>query len=151
MQSARTSRSDHNTKQTRRTRQSHSWPTERFHAAHARAPQGDPHVNKVRRHACAARREGPRKDLDVQLDRRTSRAVHGTRGPSISVVPRQPSERAPLSLRARWWSEELGIHSRDGAECAARAGAHLGLVNQNRPYERDLGGPQVCSSLRASC
>ena len=73
-----------------------------------------------------------------------SRAVHGTRGPSISVVQRQPSEWAPLSLRARWWSEEREIHSRDGAECAARAGAHLGLVNQNRLYERDLGGPQVC-------
>ena len=27
--------------------------------------------------------------------------------------------------------EERGIHSRDGADCAARAGTHLGLVNQN--------------------
>ena len=61
------------------------------------------------------------------------------------VVQRQPSEWAPLSPRACWWRKERRIHSRDGAECAARAGAHRRLVDQNRLNECDLGGPQVCA------
>ena len=150
MQSTSTPNMSLDTTQMYQTRQSHSRPTKRFHTAHARAPHGDLHAQKVRRRARAARREGHDGPQDVQQVVRTSRAVHGTRRPSISVVHRQPSGCAPLSHRARWWREERGIYSRDGVDSAARVGAHLRRVHQNRLYERQSRHPQVCNNLRAS-